>query len=122
MVTRLEIERYTLDKGKTIRSRETLFELEDRIGVHKTKFGDVRLGVEKSPLHRNYGYGHLYNTDIVIDAGNAPDLAERLKAPKRRISVGTDGNGVQQIGSEVTLFVHSDSFRGDKSYKSLTRR
>lgn len=104
MTTRLEIEHTVLDKGRIRIHRESLLELEDRQGVHETPFGRVGIGAKRNQL----------NTDILIDARNAPGLAERLKAGTRRISVGEDGNGAQQIGREVTLFVHSDLFRREK--------
>ena len=130
MTTRLELERVALNRGKEEKSRETLLVLEDRWGMHQTEFGDVEIDIKITPVnHDRYIGGHRrrsgyygriyykeppYNTDVIIEAKDAPHLAQILKAPKRRVSVGTDGNGTQQIGKGVTLFVHSDSFRRER--------
>lgn len=125
MTTRLEIEHTVWDKGRETKSREPVLELDDRTGVQKTEFGNVGVDVKTVQVNHmcleyigffevDYYRVSSNNTDIIIDASKAPELAERLKAPKRRISVGTDGDGAQQIGKDVTLFVHSDLFRREK--------
>lgn len=125
MTTRLEVECYDVSGDARTPSRITLLRLEDREGVHATEFGEIKVVVERRRVnpgceggHRRKSgyYGSMYykkpphNTDIIIDASEAHELAEILKASKRRVSIGTNGEGSQQIGTNTTLIISSDSF------------
>lgn len=48
MTTRLEVEYAVVDKGKITKSRETLLELEDRKGIHRTEFVNVEFDVKEA--------------------------------------------------------------------------
>lgn len=94
MTTRLELEKRGLGK------RETLVEIGDKAGVYETSAGEVRLGI----LFSNSRKG----IDIVFDFGKAKALQDKVGSKIRRISVGGNGKGSQEIGKEAILFVSTD--------------